>query len=109
MRVVIDIAPELGDLGPMRAAAIVRIGREALRNIERHSGAREARVALRRSGAEVVLQIVDDGIGFQADAATAGHYGLAGMREQARFAGARLDIESSVGSGTRLTLTISTV
>ena len=53
-------------------ATIVRIGREALRNIERHSGAREARVALRRSGAEVVLEIVDDGIGFQADAALPG-------------------------------------
>jgi len=109
MRVVIDIGADLGDIGPMRAATVVRIGREALRNIERHSGAREARVTLKRRGADIVLELVDDGIGFSADMQPEGHFGVAGMREQASFAGGRLEIKSSSGEGTRLTLTISTV
>jgi PAS domain S-box-containing protein len=109
MRVVIDIAADLGDIGPMRAATVVRIGREALRNIERHSAAREARVTLKRRGADIVLELVDDGIGFSADMQPEGHFGVAGMREQARFAGGRLEIKTSPGEGTRLTLTISTV
>jgi len=109
MRVVIDIAADLGDIGPMRAATVVRVGREGLRNIERHSGATEARVTLKRRGGEIALELVDDGIGFSPDLQPEGHFGVAGMREQARFAGGHLEIKTSPGEGTRLTLTFSTV
>jgi PAS domain S-box-containing protein len=107
INVTLELAPDLGELSPIRAAAIARVAREALRNIERHSGAREARVALARRGDDVVLEIADDGIGFSPDAGPSGHYGLVGMREQAKFAGGRLQIDAAPGKGARLTLAIS--
>jgi signal transduction histidine kinase len=55
----------------------------------------------------IKLDLTDDGIGFQVpnsptEFASAGHYGLLGMRERAELIGARLELESAPGRGTRL-------
>lgn len=78
--------------------------REALRNVELHADARTVRIALRSGNAMARLDIVDDGAGFDPSAPAPGHFGVAGMRERARLAGATLGLESAHGKGTRVTL-----
>ena len=100
-------------LADSRAETLYRIVEEALHNVDRHAGATRveaaARVARRESvgGAEtdvLVVTIADDGRGFDVDAVPPGHYGLSGMREQAELIGARLDVSSRLGQGTRVTI-----
>ncbi len=78
--------------------------REALRNIELHAGARHVRVALARDAKAARLDIEDDGVGFSPSAPPPGHFGVTGMRERARLAGATLGLNSAPGSGVRVTL-----
>jgi len=77
-----------------------RVLREALRNVELHSGALHVRISFKREEAAARLTIDDDGVGFDPEAATPGHFGVAGMRERARCAGATLSIDSAPGRGT---------
>ncbi len=81
-----------------------RVLREALRNVELHSGAKRVRVTLERDARTARLIVEDDGVGFDPDAPTPGHFGVQGMRERARLAGATLDIDSAPGKGARVTL-----
>jgi two-component system, NarL family, sensor kinase len=87
--------------------ALYRIAQEALQNVMKHAGAE--RVTLRLSTAEgsVQLLVEDDGRGFRpADAGRSRNgepsYGLVGMRERAELVGARLEVTSKPGAGTRV-------
>ncbi len=89
--------------------SLYRIAQEALNNVVRHARASRAEVLIAFSPQEVRLEICDDGIGFQmprnpADFARQGHFGLLGMRERAELIGARLEVDSVPGNGTRITL-----
>jgi len=99
-----DIASDIGDPPAETAEALGRVLREALRNVELHSGARRVTIDLRRDGNALRLDIVDDGVGFDPSAPAPGHYGLIGMKERAASIGATLDIASAPGRGTRVTL-----
>jgi len=99
----VDIDPA-ADMPRETRELFVRILREALRNIELHSGARRVGVDLRRRGKTWELDVLDDGAGFDPAAPTPGHFGVAGMRERAAAAGATLDISSAPGKGARVTL-----
>ncbi|CCH73613.1 putative two component system histidine kinase [Nostocoides australiense Ben110] len=85
---------------------LLRTAQGALANVRAHSGARTVVATLSGSTAEVRLDIVDDGVGFdptRVDASTRdavrGGYGLAGMRARLRELGGDLDIESARGQG----------
>jgi PAS domain S-box-containing protein len=100
-------ADEIGSLTPELEEALYRICQEALHNVVKHAAAHQAGIQLRREGSRVSVTISDDGIGF--DPATAagersGHLGVAGMRTRAERFGGRLEIDSSPGSGTRLSV-----
>ncbi len=103
--VTLDFAAER-PLAPQTETLFAAILREALRNIELHSGAKNVRVALQVNDARAELVIEDDGAGFDPAAPTPGHFGVLGMRERASLAGATLEIESAPGEGTRLRLRI---
>jgi signal transduction histidine kinase len=91
--------------GDERAEVLFRMTEEALRNIERHAYASNVRVSLHSSnGAHLELNIGDDGVGFDPAASHPGHYGLIGLREQARLIGAELEINSAPARGTVLKL-----
>jgi ligand-binding sensor domain-containing protein/signal transduction histidine kinase len=86
---------------------LLRIAQEALANVVRHSGATHAGLDLRYHPSELILTISDNGTGFHATDATLaarGHFGLQGMRERASQVGGTLNVESSPGSGTTVTL-----
>jgi len=93
--------------GDERAESIFRIAEEALRNIEHHASARMVDVSLRAvDGTHLELEIADDGVGFDTEAAYPGHFGLVGLREQAQLIGAQLRIESAPRRGTTVTLSL---
>jgi signal transduction histidine kinase len=87
--------------------ALYRIAQEALNNVVRHAQASHAHLQMTFADQGIKLDLTDDGIGFQVpnsptEFASAGHYGLLGMRERAELIGARLELESAPGRGTRL-------
>ena len=99
---------EAGAFADERAETLFRIAEEVMRNVERHSGATRVTISLRTpaDGGGLTLIIADDGVGFDARAAYPGHYGLAGLREQARLIGAVLAIDSAPKKGTTVSVTL---
>lgn len=88
--------------------ALYRIVQEALSNVRRHAGARRASVSIQVEGGTVVAQVEDPGTGFVPTVASEGDRGLGliGMRERATMIGGALTIESELGSGTRVRVSI---
>ena len=80
------------------AAEVARVVQEALANVRRHSGAGRVEVRLSVEDEEVVVEIEDDGRGFD-PASSGGGVGLVGMRERAQALGGRLEVESRPGEG----------
>ncbi len=58
------------------------------------------------AGAEVVVEIADDGVGFDPGLAGDGHLGLITMRERAEDLGGHLEVRSQQGAGTRVILRV---
>jgi two-component system sensor histidine kinase UhpB len=85
---------------------VYRIAQEALSNAAQH--ARPSRVELELDARDggVELRVRDDGDGFDPRVGRNGGLGLAGMAERARLAGGVLDLRSSRGGGTELTLRV---
>lgn len=91
--------------------ALYRIAQEALNNVVRHASAKHATVSIRFEK-EVSLEVTDDGIGFvvpksPTDFAPSGHFGLLGIRERADLIGAKLEVQSGAGQGTRLSVRLT--
>jgi signal transduction histidine kinase len=83
--------------------ALYGIAQESLNNVFKHAKARSVTLSLRQIGSTVVLEIVDDGVGFEP--ATLGHkggLGLRGMEERAAQVGGRLLVQSAPGQGTAI-------
>jgi two-component system, NarL family, sensor histidine kinase UhpB len=104
IEVKLDKQGELEGLGEDEQTAIYRIVQEALTNIGRHSGAKSVDVQLARGGYGTLLRIRDDGSGFDPRSSENGGLGLEGMAERARVVGGELDLRSSPGEGTSLTV-----
>ena len=86
---------------PEAALCLFRIAQEALRNVVKHSAARNSAVRLSGSGDSLRLEVSDSGRGFDTSKAGKG-MGLLNMRERAMFLGGQMTIRSMVGSGTRI-------
>lgn len=91
--------------------SLYRIAQEALNNVVKHSHATRAELTIGYSDSAITLMITDNGNGFVAPASPAefapnGHFGLLGIHERADLIGARLEIESALGKGTRLTVRV---
>ena len=87
--------------------SLYRMAQEALSNVVRHSQATRADLQISFGIKGIELEINDNGIGFDmpkspTDFAASGHFGLLGIRERAELIGARLEVESTVGRGSRL-------
>ncbi len=97
---------------PMRVeAGLLRIAQGAVGNVVKHSGATRARVTVTFAPAEVRLDVVDNGAGFDADAQPEkpvglGHIGLDAMRTRARELGGELVVESAPGGPTAVSVAV---
>ncbi|HVX46504.1 MAG TPA: sensor histidine kinase [Mycobacteriales bacterium] len=86
-------------------AALFRVAQESLSNIGKHAHASRVRLTLTYLEDTVLLDVADDGTGFDPNESTAG-YGLAGMRHRLGRVGGALTIESGGGYGTILNATV---
>jgi signal transduction histidine kinase len=86
--------------------AIFRVTQEALTNVVKHAEAETVRITLAWSERSVVLAIEDDGGGFSEARTRDGGFGLIGMRERVATLNGSLDIKTTRGSGTRITVEI---
>jgi PAS domain S-box-containing protein len=104
----IDVQIDLGEEPDLRLEtkeALYRIAQEALHNVVMHARAGAVAISLGASAAEppaVVLDIRDDGLGFEPDGAFPGHLGLRSMRERAARLGGSLSVGSAPGRGTSI-------
>jgi signal transduction histidine kinase len=85
---------------------VYRIVQEALHNIARHSGAREAEVRVACDEAHITLQVVDSGVGFDPKRLSHGKLGVLSMKERVAFLNGQLVIDSVPGRGTRISVRI---
>jgi signal transduction histidine kinase len=99
-------------LAEEQEAVLYRIAQEALHNALRHAKARSVEVRLRALDGHAVLEVADDGTGFDPAAVSqsaeqnGGGLGLASMRDRAEAAGAAFSIEASPGIGTVVRLEV---
>ena len=84
---------------------ILQIIRESLYNIVRHSQAQHASVSLVFNEPELVIQIQDDGVGFDLEAEHQRHHGLIIMQERAFSLNGQLKLSGAPGEGTLISIT----
>lgn len=104
-------APENGEhlrLGVDVRRDLFLIFKEAVNNAIRHSNCARVKIDFRAEGANMFLRVSDDGVGFDPFANNEGH-GLMSMRRRAAESGGRLEVESSIGSGTTISFNLDRV
>nr|WP_260152689.1 sensor histidine kinase [Hoyosella altamirensis] len=84
--------------------ALVRALQEGLANIHKHSRARSVSVSLSYGTGGVLLDVGDDGVGFQERAVPRSSFGLEAMRQWVRDAGGAVFVESAPGEGTTVSV-----
>jgi two-component system nitrate/nitrite sensor histidine kinase NarX len=90
---------------------VLRVVQEALQNVRKHASATNVRITTSVDADGFILEVRDDGRGFDSEAVAAlgrRHFGLQFMRERAELIGARLDLRSRPDGGTVVRLTIPT-
>jgi PAS domain S-box-containing protein len=110
-RVAVRVSGEVGRIPGDVGITAFRVVQEALTNVLRHSQAKNASIRLEHSGERLLLDVEDDGDGFDVAAtreraAAQGHMGLVGMKERVEILGGELAIDSRPGSGTRVRLSL---
>jgi two-component system NarL family sensor kinase len=106
VRVRVAIAPDLPPLAREVESELFRIVGEALANVSKHSGAREASIALARVRGRLQLLVRDPGRGFRTRVARRHGFGLLGIEDRARAIGGRATIRSTPGRGTTVVVTV---
>jgi two-component system sensor histidine kinase DegS len=97
-------------LDPQQELAVYRVMQEALQNTHKHANATTVRIEWERDAPGAwVLRCTDDGAGFDLVRAVRQQrsVGLLSMRERAELIGGRLDVRSSPGQGTTVTLRLA--
>ena len=90
-------------ISPEAKTAMYRVVQESLTNVVRHSGATEAEVTIDFADGVVTTEVVDQGKGFAPERAWRFEStGLTGMRERCELMGGTFQVESNLGSGTRV-------
>jgi signal transduction histidine kinase len=87
-------------LSPRVESQLYGIGREALANALKHSGATATHVRVKAQPGQVLVEVRDNGRGFDPAIGHPGHFGLDSMRSRAAEVGGRLTIASTPGAGT---------
>jgi signal transduction histidine kinase len=106
-----DLAAPSALLTDGQRTVVLRVAQEALQNVRKHAGASTVIVATRLEDDDWVLEVRDDGHGFDVGAVAARgrrNFGLQFMRERAELIGARFDVRSRPDGGTVVRLAIPT-
>jgi len=110
IEVELDLPESDPALGRDADQLVFRVVHECFQNIRKHSSATQVRLSLIPGDGQTVVEIADDGVGFDAAAALArppeGHFGLRVLADLANNAGAELAVSSTPGAGCRWRLTL---
>ena len=88
-------------LSPAQQEMVFRVAQECLRNSAKHAAATSLSITLHRDGTDVVLEVADDGVGFDVAAARPDdHFGLSLLRDLVREHGGELAVRTAPGAGT---------
>lgn len=104
----VDVQLTVGDDVVMPAGIelqLVRIIQESLTNVRKHARAKSVSVEVRQASNRLLLEISDDGVGFEKGARSRSvfpRFGLATMQERAESMGGTFTVDSSPGTGTRI-------
>jgi signal transduction histidine kinase len=96
-------------LAPTQQTAVLRIIQEALQNVRKHAASRRTVVSTRIESGRWIVEVSDDGRGFDVNAVAARgrrNFGLQFMRERADLIGAKFEVRSRQGGGTVVWLSI---
>ena len=109
--VSVSFSPSTGavaGLHPSRQVVLLRAAQEALTNIRKHAGARAVslRVVVEEAEHDAVIEVIDDGVGFEPNAVSSTGYGLSGMRGRVEQVGGTVDVQSRPGAGTSIRVTV---
>jgi signal transduction histidine kinase len=85
---------------------LYRAVQEGLTNIQKHSGAKEARIRIHLGESEASVYLFDNGSGFDPTVLGGERYGLQGVRERLQLIGGSMEVLSKVGAGTALHVTV---
>lgn len=97
------------DIDALAELQVLRIIQEALSNVRKHAQASEVTVTVSQNAHEVLVTVEDNGVGFAVGEQSASEFprfGLSTMRERAEAVKGELLVESTPGSGTRLTVRV---
>ena len=97
-----EIKPSFQINNDAAAAHLYRIAREAVINANKHAQARQIVVRLERVRKEMVLRVIDDGVGFPKELKPQQGLGYHIMKYRAQLMGGRLEIDSPQTGGTRV-------
>lgn len=100
MNVKIEICDEIPDMPLSTKEALYRVAQEAINNLIKHAQADLVYIRLRCEQSKIVLEVEDNGVGFDPDIEYHGHMGLHTMRERMVRLGGTLHIDSTEGKGT---------
>jgi signal transduction histidine kinase len=103
-----DLTVDFARLDPELETAVYRLVQEGLTNVAKHAGANAVILQVVQREERIDVLVSDDGCGFEPGAKHDG-FGLVGMRERVELAGGELQIESKLGSGTRMMASIPVV
>jgi signal transduction histidine kinase len=98
----VDEPGERLPLGPEVEEQLYRLGQEALANVVKHARASSATVRIAATHDIVLIEVSDDGRGFDPAAVGREHFGLRSMRGRVADLGGRLEVTSALGRGTVL-------
>lgn len=97
----------LTDASDAEVGLVWRVAQEAVRNAIRHSGASTLAVTVRGDAESLLLEVVDDGVGFDTTAPSPpDRFGLRGLRSLVRDVGGELDVTSALGEGTSVRMAV---
>lgn len=102
MSIQLDLPRDPKPLSAEIALSLFRVAQEALNNIQKHSRAHSVSIELKEEVHRVVLRIVDDGVGFDANQASTEGLGLNSMQERMEAIGGTVSITSSHLAGTAI-------
>lgn len=88
------------------ATALYRILQECMTNVTRHAQATSVTIDYEETPKRAKLAVADNGIGFDSTRPPAAGFGLVGMRERVAMLGGELSVDSSIGTGTRVVVTL---
>ncbi|KAA0943066.1 PAS domain S-box protein [Pseudomonas sp. ANT_H14] len=103
---LVQVPDNLPALSDAKAIGLFRILQEALTNVMRHAQAHTVELTLAVEGANLRLTISDDGAGFVPAPGRPVSFGLVGMRERVLIMGGQLTLDSELGEGTTLSVTV---